>query len=154
MAVISVLVALQAWSDGSSGAQWSKYTQKLAIGPDDAIEQISVEESTHSGVTVKFAPVRLSECHQATEPTEEFEARTSQLFTRVAAFLDRRVGTDFSELQSHGLRMQLYVDLRMNQDQFESNLPIELIKACARCNLGIYMISNDISAYEAADRDR
>ncbi|HEV7302365.1 MAG TPA: hypothetical protein VGN72_23705 [Tepidisphaeraceae bacterium] len=154
MAVISVLVALQAWSEGPFGSQWSEYTQKLAIGPEDAIEQINVAQSTHGGVTVSFAPVRLSECREATEPTEEFEVRTSQLFTRVAAFLDRRVGTDFSELQSRGLRMQLYVDLRMNQDQFESNLPIELIKACARCNLGIYMISNDISAYEAADSDR
>jgi hypothetical protein len=68
---------------------------------------------------------------------------------RVAGrFLDRRSPEVTAALRAAGLSLRLFVDIRMDQDQMELEFPPELLAACGRHGLGIYLISNDIPAGE------
>jgi hypothetical protein len=40
------------------------------------------------------------------------------------------------------LSLRLFVDVGMDQDQMELELPPELLAACSRHGLGVYVISN------------
>ena len=57
-------------------------------------------------------------------------------------------------LRLAGLSLRLFVEVRMNQDQMELELPAELLGACGRHGLGVYIISNDIPAAEVWAENR
>jgi hypothetical protein len=46
-------------------------------------------------------------------------------------------------MRTAGLTLQLFVDVRMDQDQMELEIPPEFVAACGRHGLGVYLISND-----------
>ena len=69
-------------------------------------------------------------------------------FKSVASFLDRRPPEVTAALRGAGLKLQLFIDVHMDQNQMELEIPPELMAACARHSLGIHLISNDISAAE------
>jgi hypothetical protein len=52
-------------------------------------------------------------------------------------------------LRAKGLSLRLFVEIRMDQDQMELELPPELLTACGRHGLGIYVISNDTPVAQA-----
>jgi hypothetical protein len=49
----------------------------------------------------------------------------------------------FELLRQRQVKMRILVDVRIDQDQFELELPPELTACCGRARLGIYLISND-----------
>jgi hypothetical protein len=142
MAVFSTLIGLQA-SPTSRGVDDSVFLDALAITPEDRIE------ATDGPRFVQFPIIRLSQCQGAAEPSEEFDARTRQVLLLAAEFLNRREPKVLERIRTAGMRVRIFVDLRMDQDQFEFDLPAEFVRACGRHGLGIFVMSNDISAEEA-----
>lgn len=69
-------------------------------------------------------------------------------FCAAGQFLDRRSSEVTAGLRAAGLSLRLFIDVRMDQDQMELELPPELLAACGRHGIGIYVISNDIPAAE------
>jgi hypothetical protein len=65
-----------------------------------------------------------------------------------ARFFDQRSPAVTGQLRAAGLSLRLFVDIRMDHDQMELELPPELLAACGRHAIGIYVISNDIPAAE------
>jgi len=112
MAVFSTLIGLQA-SPNSRGVDDSVFLNALAITPQDRIE------SEDGPRFVQFPIVRLSQCQDAAEPSEEFETRTRRVLLLAAEFLDRREPMVFERIRAAGMRTRIFVDLRMDQDQFE-----------------------------------
>ncbi|HEX4614130.1 MAG TPA: hypothetical protein VH092_38460, partial [Urbifossiella sp.] len=60
-----------------------------------------------------------------------------------AVVLDRRSPGVTAAMRTAGLTLQLFVDVRMDQDQMELEIPPEFVAACGRHGLGVYLISND-----------
>lgn len=103
---------------------------------------------------VYFAVVRFSDfAHvdttaDAGAQSEAFFAGVVEAFRAAGRFLDRRPPEVTAGLRAAGLSLRLFVEVRMNQDQMDLEFPPELLAACARHSLGVYVISNDIPASE------
>jgi hypothetical protein len=151
LSVFSVLSALQA-TGGRGGVRRADFVTPLAIGADDPVEHVHVPETAWSSGLVQFPIVRLSECQSAgdaVEAADEFFARVQRVLRGAAGFLNRRETAVFEGMRAKGLSVCVFVDLRMDQDQFDFELPAEFVRACGRQGLGISLTSNDISAEEA-----
>jgi len=77
---------------------------------------------------------------------EAFFAGVVEAFRAAGRFLDRRQPEVTAGLRTAGLSLRLLVEVRMDQDQMELEFPPELLAACGRHGLGVYVISNDIAA--------
>jgi hypothetical protein len=77
-----------------------------------------------------------------------FEAGIAEAFQRVARFLDKRPPAVTASMRAAGVSLRLFIEVRIDQDQMELEFPPELLAACGRHALGVYVISNDIPAHE------
>ncbi len=152
MSVGSVLIGLQA-SGGAGGVTAAAFLDPLSIQPGE-VEAVRADGGPWSSGMVYFAVVRYSDfAHVDTSAdagaqSEAFYAGVVQAFRKTGTFLDRRAPAITATMQAAGLSLRLFVEVRMNQDQMELELPPELLAACGRHSLGVYIISNDIPAHE------
>ena len=72
-----------------------------------------------------------------------FEAGIAEAFRAAGRFLDSRQPEVTAAMRAAGLELRLFVEVRMDQDQMELEFPPELLAACGRHGLGVYVISND-----------
>jgi hypothetical protein len=103
---------------------------------------------------VYFAVVRYSDFDSvdktadAGAQSEAFSAGIVEAFRAAGRFLHQRSPEVTAAMRAAGLSLQLFVEVRMDQDQMELEFPPELLAACGRHGLAIYVISNDIPAHE------
>ncbi len=151
MAVLSVLIALQAsFGDGRNISE-SDFIKCLTIAGEDPIEGTTADRGNWASSCINFSIVRLSDFSTEDEPHEAMSATLMTVLNGVSSFLNRQSVAAFEDFQSRELKVNLLVDVRMDEDQMEFDLPSGLIASCGRLGLGIYMISNDISAAEALE---
>lgn len=154
MAVGSVLIGLQASRKDGRGVTSEEFLTPLNIQPGE-VDTTRADGGAWASGMVYFAVVRHSDfAHVDTSSdagarSAAFFAAVIEAFRSAARFLDRRCPEITAEMQVAGLSLRLFIEVRMNQDQMELELPAELFVACGRHALGAYVISNDIPAYEA-----
>src|SRR5687767_8955690 len=117
MAVGSVLIALQASAGGRRGTRPEDFIQPLEITPDDGVSGARAVEWGAS--VVEFPAVRRRDFHQADEPSEAMFRRVDEVFLLAARFLDARPSEVFAAFRAAGLKVRLFVDVWMDQDQME-----------------------------------
>ena len=153
MSVGSVLIGLQASHQVERGVTTDEFLAPLDIRPDE-VEATRADGGAWASGMVYLAVVRYSAfAHvdasaDAGAQSESFEAAVVEAFRAAGRFLDRRRPEITAGIRAAGLSLQLFVEVRMNQDQMELELPPELLAACGAHGLGIYVISNDIPADE------
>jgi len=149
----SILIGLQASFVDGRDVTASEFLAPLAIDTQDEVEATLADGGKWSSGMVYFPTARLSAFAHEAEPHEAFAAEVRRSLLTAAAFLERRSTEVTTGLQSKGLSLRLFVDVRMNQDQMELELPPELTAACGRHGLGVFVISNDIPAAEVLGED-
>jgi hypothetical protein len=153
MAVGSVLIGLQAWRGDGLGVTSSEFLDLLEIRPSE-VEATRADGGAWTSAIVYFAVVRYSgfahvdTTTDAGAQSEAFFAGVMEAFRTAGRFLDQRSPEVTAAIRAAGMSLRLFVEIRMDQDQMELELPQELLAACARHGLGVYLISNDISAAE------
>ena len=153
MSVGSVLIGLQASRSDGLGVTNGEFLVPLNIQPGE-VEATSSDGGSWTSGMVYFAVVRYSDfAHvdltaDAGAQSEAFFAGTVEAFRTTGRFLDRRSPEVTASMRAAGLKLRLFVEVRMDQDQMELECPPELLSACGRHSLNIYLISNDISAAE------
>jgi hypothetical protein len=153
MAVGSVLIGLQASRRDGRGVTSAEFLDLLSIQPGE-VEATRADGGAWASGMIYFAVVRYSAfthidtSADAGAQSEAFFASVVAAFRDAARFLDRRQPSATAAMRAAGLSLRLFVDVRMDQDQMELELPAELLAACGRHGLGVYLISNDISAAE------
>jgi hypothetical protein len=156
MAVGSVLIGLQASRGDGRGVTSAEFLDPLNIQPGD-VEATRADGGAWASGMIHFAIVRYSAfAHidtsaDAGAQSEAFFAGVVAAFRAAARFLDERPASVTAAIRAAGLSLRLFVDVWMDQDQMELELPPELLAACGRHGLGAYVISNDISAAEALE---
>src|SRR5262245_19574635 len=156
MAVASVLIALQASRHDGRGVTSAEFLDPLNIQPGEA-EATRADGGAWASGVIYFAIIRYSAfAHidtsaDAGAQSEAFFAGIVEAFRGAARFLDERSPSVTAAICAAGLSLRLFVDVRMDQDQMELELPAELLAACSRHGLGVYVISNDISAAEVLE---
>jgi hypothetical protein len=148
MSVGSVSIGLQASFKNGRGVTKTDFLDLLSIQPGEVEATRASGKDWQSGM-VYFAIVRLNDFAKAIEPTEAFHRQVVEAFRAAARFFDVRSPEAMGRLRAKGLSLRLFVEIRMDQDQMELELPSELLTACGRHGLGVYIISNDIPAAEA-----
>jgi hypothetical protein len=156
MAVGSVLIGLQAARDDGRGVTSAEFLDPLNIQPGE-VEATRADGGAWASGMIYFAIVRYSAfAHidtsvDAGAQSEAFFAGVVEAFRSAARFLDERPPSVTAAVRAAGLSLRLFVDVWMDQDQMELELPAELLAACGRHGLGAYVISNDISAAEVSE---
>jgi|SRR5262245_17605126 len=159
MAVGSVLISLQAWRDDGRGMTSAEFLDPLNIQPGE-VEATRADGGARASGKVNFATVRYSgfahidTSADAGAQSEAFFAGVVEAFRGAARFLDERPPSVTAAIRAAGVSLRLFVEVRMDEDQMEFELPAELLAACGRHGLGVYVISNDISVAEALARGR
>ena len=154
MSVGSVLIGLQAWHPDGREVTSAEFLAPLDIRPGEA-EADRADGGPGAGGMVYLAVVRYSAfahvdtAADAGAQSVAFAAGVAEAFRAAARFLDRREPAATAVLRAAGLSVRLFIEVRMDQDQMELDLPPELLAACGRHALGVYIISNDIPAAEA-----
>ncbi len=153
MAVGSVLIGLQASRRDGRGVTSAEFLDPLSIRPGE-VEATRADGGAWASGMIYFAVVRYSAfthidtSADAGAQSEAFFACVVAAFRDAARFLDQRQPSATAAMRAAGLSLRLFVDVRMDQDQMELELPAELLAACGRHGLGVYLISNDISVVE------
>jgi hypothetical protein len=152
----SVLIALQSSRRDGRGVTSAEFLEPLNIRPGE-VEGVQVDGGSWAAGLVYFAIIRYSAfAHidtsaDAGAQSEAFFAGVIEAFRVAARFLDQRPPSITAGMRAAGLSVRLFVDVRMDQDQMELEFPPEILAACARHDLGVYVISNDIPAAEALE---
>ena len=147
------MITLQASREDGRGVTGSEFLAPLNIQVSE-VEATRADGGAWASGMVYFAVVRYSEFAgvdstvDAGAQSEAFFAAVVDAFRTTAGFLDRRQPEVTAGLRAAGLSLRLFVEVRMDQDQMELEFPPELLAACGRHGLGIYVISNDIPAAE------
>jgi hypothetical protein len=153
MSVGSVLIGLQASRKDGRGVTTEEFLAPLAIRSGE-VQATRADGGEWSSSMVYFAVIRHSDFDHvdksadAGAQTEAFFAAIVDAFRATARFLDQRPPEVSASMRAAGLSLQLFIEVRMDQDQMELELPPELLAACGRHELKAYLISNDIPAYE------
>ena len=155
----SVLIALQAYRQDGRGVTSAEFLDPLSIRPGE-IEAVKADGGPWAAGLVYFAVVRygafshVDTSADAGAQSESFFTGVADAFRCAARFLDQRPPSVTATMRATGSSLRLFVDVRMDQDQMELELPPELLAACGRHGLGVYVISNDISVAEALESGR
>ena len=160
MSVGSVLIGLQASRTDGQGVTTAEYLAPLNIQPNEVEDSRADGGSWTSGM-VYFAVVRFSNFAHVDTSSDggaqsiAFEAAVAEAFRKTGRFLGARQPAVTARMRAAGISLRLFVEVRMDQDQMELEFPPELLTACGRHGLGMYVISNDIPAHEvwAAQQD-
>jgi len=156
MAVGAVLIRLQASRGDGRGVTSAEFIDPLNIQPGE-VEATRADGGAWASGMIYFATVRFSAfAHidtsgDAGAQSEAFFAGVVEASQGAARFLDGRPPSVTAAIRAAGLSLRLFIDIWMDQDQMELELPAELLAACSRHGLGVYMISNDISAAEVLE---
>jgi hypothetical protein len=159
MSVGSVLIGLQASRKDGRGVTSREFLAPLEIRPGE-VEATRADGGEWASGMVYFSVVRYSDFDHvdksadAGAQSEVFFAGIVNAFRGAARFLDQRSPTVTASMRAAGLSLQLFIEVRMDQDQMELELPPELMAACGRHELKAYLISNDIPAYEVLEANR
>lgn len=154
MSVGSILIGLQASRGDGRGVTAAEFIAPLTIRSDEVEATFSDGGAWASGM-VYFAVVRYNDYDNvdktadAGAQTEAFFRGVMEAFLATSEFLDRRSPEVIAVMRATGLSLRLFVEVRMDQDQMELEFPPELLAACGRHSLQLYVMSNDISAHEA-----
>lgn len=153
MSIHSVSIGLQASRADARGVSSAEFLVPLAVEHDE-VEATHADGGAWAAGMVFFAVVTYGEFAHVDRSADAgaqsitFEEGVANAFRAAGRFLDRRAPAITTGMRATGLKLRLFVDVRMDQDQMELELPPELLGACGRHGIGIYVISNDIPAAE------
>ena len=153
MSVGSVLIGLQASGGDGQGVTTAEFIEPFAIRPGE-VEATRADGGAWASGMVYFAVIRYSDFDHVDKSADAgvqsiaFEAGIAEAFRTASRFPDLRSSAVTTAMRAGGLSLRLFVEVRMDQDQMELEFPPELLAACGRHGLGVYVISNDIPAHE------
>jgi len=133
----------------------AEFLEPLKIRPVKS-RVVHADAGTWANGLVYFAIIRYSAfAHVDTSvdagaPSEALFAGVVEAFRVAARFLDQRPPSITAAMRAQGLSLQVFLDVRMVQDQMQLEAP-EILAACGRHGLGVYAISNDIPAAEVLE---
>jgi hypothetical protein len=142
------MITLQASRRDGQGVTAAEFLDPLAIRSGE-VEATYADGGAWSTGMVYFAVIRYSDLNHIDTADDEgaqseaFSLKVAESFQVTARFLNRRIPEVTSAMRSSGLSLRLYIEVRMDQDRMELDLPPELLCACSRHGLGVYIISND-----------
>ncbi len=153
MSVGSVLIGLQASRKDGRGVTSEEFLAPLEIHQGE-VQATQADAGAWASGMVYFAVVRYSDfghvdkSGDAGAQSEAFFAAIGEAFQLTARFLNQRGPEVIASMRATGLSLQLFIEVRMDKDQMELELPPELMAACGRHEIKAYVISNDIPAHE------
>src|SRR5215467_12166978 len=136
MSVSSVRISLHASRKDGRGTTNGEFLTPLNIRAGEVGATFADGGEWAAGI-VNLAIVRQHEFDHIDStdpgaPTEAFFAAIIDAFRAAGQFLDRRSPQVLSAMRDAGLSLRIFVDIRMDQDQFEVEFPPEFLSACGR----------------------
>jgi hypothetical protein len=83
------------------------------------------------------------ETHEADEPHEVFATAIHDSFIRFGKWLSRLSSDSCDVLRSKGIILDVFVNLLIDQNQFDIEFPSEFISEIGRMQLSLKIVSND-----------
>jgi hypothetical protein len=150
MAVLSVLVCLSATGDGNVPIQRPDFLDMLVFPAEITVDAQICTGRPWAASRVDFPPIRARD-HQRNTGAARYDLAVQRQLAEVAAFLDAQSVEAFESIRSRNVKPFIFIDVWIDQDQFELDLGHKFIQACSRLALPIQLISNDIGMDELED---
>jgi hypothetical protein len=134
-------VTLRAWDRTKRAVARSEFIDRLSIRPGDPATE---PKKDVGGVTrLELLLVELKAFEDEEEPTEAFVAAVGDGLLRAAGWLGRQPVEVFEKVRAAGGGGDLFVGGWIERDQFDLDLPPELLRACGTLGLPISICTND-----------
>jgi len=143
MAVQFIRISLRGYGQKNpiASAQWTQ-TWELKKN-DTAIHSLKHGSSAWEASIITFYEDELIAYKSETEPNEIFVASIEAAFTRITNWLNQRSIEKLNDLRSNGVKIDIFIGLWIDNDQFDLQLPPAFLSACGRLDLKIDIISNN-----------
>lgn len=139
--ISSISVSLRAWHP--LGNPFSAVEFVDAISTDSS--KLNLVGSGQQWETARILgfELLLKAYQDAAEPHEAFDSAMRDSFIEFSKWLGTVTLHSLDLLRSRGMNLDLFVSCWIDQDQFEVQLPSELLGEAGRLKLAIKVISND-----------
>src|SRR5262245_17132219 len=134
MSIGSIMIGLQASRTDGCGVTSAEFLAPLDIRPGQ-VEAARADGGAWASGMVYFAVIRYTDFDHvdksadAGAQSEAIVAAITEAFLTAARFLDQRRPTVTAAMRAAGLSLQIFIKVRMDQDQMDLTLPPELMEA-------------------------
>jgi hypothetical protein len=143
MGVLSLKVSLRAWHPDGRQVQSVDFIGRLSIGENDPVVEACESNGQWQAARVCLLAMYLSDFKQDDEPTEVFAHAVSARLQAVADWLARQPIDAFEQASHSGMRLDLFFNPWIDDDQLDLDLPSVLLLECGKRRLPIQVITND-----------
>ena len=142
MAVQSVRMSLRGYYADGRKVTSDVFVAPLNLTEGDRITEIVCDRGAWHSALLVFSQRRISQYGAESEPHEALASQIRTDLEYLAEWLQRHE-PELSRLKATGLKLDVFFDLWIDQDQLELAIPPALLLICGRLGLSIEMITND-----------
>jgi len=133
-------LSLRAWHPNGSSISGEQFVEVLAA---DASEfSVSGSGAQWEAARIAFG-LSLEAFENTKQPHEKFANALRQAFVDFSKWLSGLSPSSFDVLRANGMNFDVFIGVWMDLDQFDFELPPELMRELGRLRLSLKVLSND-----------
>ena len=142
MSIQAIEVLLSAhFADGRKVTR-AEFVDVLGVAEGDGVLEVITDRGLWQTSLLVFSRCRLQDYAQQEDVCDALDTQVQTDLKRMAGWLIAREAS-FADLRASGLAVDVFVDLRIDQDQLDLSFPPEFLFACGKAGLAIKIVSND-----------
>ena len=143
MAVQNLSVNLRASHPQGSRVSHDSFVGHLSIEPIDPVVNVVKSKSQWMAALVVMVAIEIGEFVDAEEPSEAFVTALRERLIAAGDWLSRQPISVFDTIRNGGFRCDVFISGWIDCDQFDLDLPPNLLLACGERGLEITICTND-----------
>lgn len=138
------LLWIKIYLRGYGNTQPSK-TQFIDILNVESKNDIFIKPSLHEWESelIGLLNININDFQSFPEPYEGFTLRLKEEFLKSAEWLNTQNPISFDQIRKLGFKTDIVIEGWLMNEQFDLEIPLEFISACAKLGLTITIITND-----------
>ena len=140
MTILRIMTSLRGYYDDGKNVTSEAFVAPLRIS-DERMEALA-DRGAWKSALITLSRRTIKDYEDCDEPHDAFAADVTSDLQRAAQWLqERRI--EIETLKGRGMRLDVFVDLWIDQEQMELSLPPSLLGVCGDLGLKLEMITND-----------
>jgi len=142
MAVETIDMSLVCWRKAGE-VTYDEFVGSLQLKDDDVYEKLGAEPGLRRTAVIRYFSLDIKSFPKSPERREEFEATLATSLDKAADWLDARPIEAFQHFSRSGLALFVLINLWIDSNQMDLDLPAKFLRACSRLALRIQVMSNE-----------
>ena len=142
MAIQNISVMLTAYENNTI-LTGSDFIVPLGLLETDKILEISEGGISGQSSCVVFFNSSINDFSDESEPDDALHSAIQDAFEYITNWVEQRDAKTWIGFQEKGLKVQVFIDMWIDQDQVEMKFSPKFLLACSKNGIGIEFITND-----------